>query len=34
MGCYVDRAEPPSEAVGDEDGRRSGQESMILDQDS
>lgn len=34
LGCYVDRVEPPSEATGDEDGRRSGQESMILDQDS
>jgi hypothetical protein len=31
LGCYVDRVEP-SEAMGD--GRRSGQESMILDQDS
>ena len=34
LGCYVDRVEPPSEAMDDEDGRRSGQENMILDQDS
>ena len=34
LGCYVDHAEPPFEAMSDEDGRRSVQESMILDQDS
>lgn len=34
LGCYVDRVEPPSEAMGDEDDPRSEQESMILDQDS
>jgi YL1 nuclear protein C-terminal domain len=33
LGCYVDRVEPPPEAMDDEEGQSRGQETMRLDQD-